>query len=239
MAWVMRLALLITFLVFTSTLVLAQNTVAPCAMFSLNGPAGITRPGDVIEFRVQAQRNGTFTYEWKVEGFKFSGQGSPRIEIQTGRQAGNVNAAVAVKVLDHEMGCSVLLSDSAVFGPTLPGPDHDWFEIIDGKNGDLKGRLDTFFSELTNNPEVEGIIEITFTKNSSRAGRLAKLNLVSKHIAYRRFNPSRISYHLTIGEYERIRAIRMPPGADYEYYNIDRQKLIKAEEYKAKASALF
>jgi len=210
----MRLALLITFFVFASMSLLAQNTISSCEKLSLKGPRAIIQPGDAIHFSVEAPQGklgGMLRYVWKVDGVGFAGQGTSRIEIQTERRIGNKSVGVFVKVLDIEKGCSTLLSDSAGVGSSLPGPDHYWYELTSRRKNDLKGQL-----ELINTPAVEGIIEITSVKGGNGKRGLSILSLISKHIVYRRIEPSRISYYLTIGEYERIRTIRMPPGADYD-----------------------
>jgi hypothetical protein len=47
--------------------------------------------------------------------------------------------------------------------PPAPGPDHFWFELL-AKNEDLDTELDYFFDELENNPDQEGIVEVTYGK---------------------------------------------------------------------------
>ncbi len=238
----MRFLFYSSFLPLVSLTLFAQDPASPCKRIVLEGPAGITQPGDPVEFKVERPSengNGSLTYEWRVKAFLFSGQGTSRIAVQTDRLVGRTVIPVSVIVTDHEYGCRILLSETASVVPSRPGPDHFWSELNVRDNSYLKGHLDVFFAELDNNPGQEGIIELTFEKNQSRDRRRSRLSLIAKHIAYRRFDFSKISYHITSGEHERVRVIRMPPGADYDFLKIDRKSLVKAERYKSKTDNIF
>ncbi len=236
------LALFISIFVLAPVALLAQTVESPCAKLTLKGPTGISNPGDSVEFYVEAKDPKDLdgvTFDWKIVGRSFKGQGTPRIQVSTTREDGNSSITAFVKIVDKASGCSFLLSESAGVDSAGPGPDHFWFDLGSLKTSDLKNQLDVFFAELANNPNNEGVIEITFTKDTSRQRKVARLNVIDRHILFRRFSPIRISYYLRTGDYERIRTIRMPPGSDYGYFGIDRSILIKAEEYKSKVRTIF
>jgi hypothetical protein len=215
---------------------MAQNSAAACSKLSLKGPAGITQPGDSVAFNVAStgsKHPANLSFEWKVEGYTFfEGQGTSQISVPATRDVGNVSVTAFVKINDQKSGCSIFLSESAGIGPTMPGPDHYWFVFGSQRDRYVRSHMDLFFSKMANNPNVEGLIELTFPQDTTRQRKVSRLKLIDKHLAYRRFSPERISYYLRTGEHERIRTIRMSPGADYGYFGIDRSKLIKAEEYK-------
>lgn len=238
----MKFALVIGICLFGCASATAQTHESPCPKFSLKGPQGITSPGDAIIFYIEAKDpkdlDGVL-FEWKVTGRDLNGQGTPRIQVPTTTKDSLSTITATVKIMSRATGCSAFLSESASVNWAGPGPDHYWWDVSVSKRGDLKAQLDLFFAELTNNPSNEGVIELTFTKEDSKSRKISRLNIIRKHILFRRFDPSRISFYFKTSEFERIRTTQVVPGADMAFLGIDKLRLLKAEEYKPKVTRIF
>ena len=123
---------------------------------------------------------------------------------------GNVTATVEIG-LDVDCGCQKSASETA---PVAPKPEAVLVDEF-GKlpNDDIRGRLDTFFTELSNNPNNQGYI-INYGSDKEIA---ARERLITNHIAFRNFDRSRITLvkggASADGE-PRTKLYRIPPGAD-------------------------
>lgn len=184
-----------------------------CASISVSGPAGITQPGDSMTFtaNVSGGTASNLTYNWTVSsGTITSGQGTPSITVATTREmaGGNVEATVNVGGQCAET-CTRDARESGGIAP-LPTPI-----LVDefGKqsNDDIRGRLDTFFAEIANNPGSQGYI-INYGTDREIA---ARERLILNHIAFR--NQDRSRYTLVrggAGTGINTKLWRVPPGAD-------------------------
>jgi hypothetical protein len=186
-----------------------------CPSLSVTGPAGVTQPGDSMTFTANVS-GGTaqnVTYNWSVSsGTISSGQGTPSITVATDSSmaGGNVTATVEIG-LDVDCGCPKSASETA---PVAPKPEAVLVDEF-GKlpNDDIRGRLDSFFTELSNNPNNQGYI-INYGSDKEIA---ARERLITNHIAFRNFDRSRITLvrggASADGE-PRTKLYRIPPGAD-------------------------
>jgi hypothetical protein len=80
-------------------------------------------------------------------------------------------------------------------------------------NDDIRSRLDTFFAELSNNPNNQGYI-INYGTDRQIA---ARERLITNHIAFRNFDRSRITLvngGASADGQPRTKLYRIPPGAD-------------------------
>jgi hypothetical protein len=154
------------------------------------------------------------TYNWSVSsGTITSGQGTPSITVATDASmaGGNVTATVDIGGTDPSCGCKT--GESA----TAPVADKPVATLVDefGKlpNDDIRGRLDAFFTELSNNPNNQGYI-INYGTDKEIA---ARERLITNHIAFRNFDRSRITLvkggASPDGE-PRTKLYRIPPGAE-------------------------
>jgi hypothetical protein len=187
-----------------------------CPSVSVSGPAGVTDRGGMMTFTASTS-GGTaqnITYNWTVSPASAtieSGQGTQSITVRAPSDGTtNVEATVTVG-LDVDCDCPKTASAS---GPvaTPEGP-----VLVDefGKlpNDDIRGRLDSFFTELSNNPTNQGYI-INYGTDREIA---ARERLITNHIAFRNFDRSRITLvrggASPDGE-PRTKLYRIPPGAE-------------------------
>jgi hypothetical protein len=189
--------------------------VCACPSVSVTGPAGITQPGDSMTFTANVS-GGTaqnITYNWTVSsGTITSGQGTPSITVGTdASMAGSTVTAEVTIGLDVDCNCPKTASAN---GPIEAKPTAlliDEFGRL--PNDDIRGRLDAFFQELSNNPNNQGYI-INYGTDREIA---ARERLITNHIAFRNFDRSRITLvrggASPDGE-PRTRLYRVPPGAD-------------------------
>jgi hypothetical protein len=202
----------------TQTITIAEcdcERICECPTLSVNGPAGVTLPGDAMTFTASAvggsQQN--LTYNWTVSaGTIESGQGTPSITVRTDKSMANTNVTATVTIggLDPECKCDTEESASgpvSVISPVLV----DEFGKL--SNDDIRSRLDTFFADLSNNPGHQGYI-INYGTDREIA---AREKLIQNHIAFRNFDRSRITLvkggASADGE-PRTKLYRIPPGAD-------------------------
>lgn len=190
--------------------------VCECPSLTVTGPAGVTQPGDSMTFtaNVSGGSQQSLTYNWSVSaGTISSGQGTPSITVATdaGMAGGNVTATVDIGGTDPGCGCTTTAQETA------PIESKPIAQLVDefGKmpNDDIRGRLDAFFTELSNNPNNQGYIINYGTDREITA----RERLITNHIAFRNFDRSRITLvrggASPDGE-PRTKLWRIPPGAD-------------------------
>jgi len=201
----------------TVTVVACQcETVCSCPTSTISGPAGITAPGETMTFTANVSggtQPGPITYNWSVSGGTIeSGQGTPSIVVRTTREMAGQTVTATVELGGlPTCGCPATLSESGGVAP-LPQPVAvDEFGRL--PNDDIRGRLDTFFAELSNNPDNQGYI----INYGTPAQITARERLIRNHITFRRFDPARITIvnggTSPDGE-PRTRLYRIPPGAE-------------------------
>lgn len=187
--------------------------ICECPTLTISGPAGITNPGDAMNFtaNVAGGTQSSVTYNWTVSaGTITSGQGTPSISVDTTALAGqSVTATVEIGGTEAACGCTTTASET---GGVAPNPDPvmvDEFGAL--PNDDIRGRLDLFFAELSNNPNNQGYI-INYGTPAQVATRE---RLIRNHIAFRRFDPSRITLVNggDTGAGANTKLYRVPPGA--------------------------
>ena len=187
-----------------------------CATIGVTGPAGITQPGDTMTFtaNVTGGSASNLTYNWTVSaGTIESGQGTPSITVRTTREMANtsVTATVDVGGQDEACQCPRMANETAGVAPAPEAVLIDEFGKM--PNDDIRGRLDTFFAELSNNPNNQGYIIIYGTDREIAA----REKLITNHIAFRNFDRSRITIvrggtHESGTVYTKL--YRIPPGAN-------------------------
>ena len=153
------------------------------------------------------------TYNWTVTGGTIeSGQGTPSITVRTSREdAGNtITATVQLGGLDPNCNCTTSASEN---GPVDRNPEAILVDEF-GKlaNDDVRARLDAFFVELQNNPSNQGYI-INYGTDRDIA---ARERLITNHIAFRRFDRTRITLVRggDLGTGINTKLYRVPPGAE-------------------------
>ncbi|MEQ1764135.1 MAG: hypothetical protein ABL984_13465 [Pyrinomonadaceae bacterium] len=187
--------------------------VCECPTLSISGPSGITNPGDPMTFtlNVSGGTQTSVTYNWSISaGTITSGQGTPSISVDTTGLAGqSVTATVEIGGTDPTCGCTTTASETGGVAPTPEAPLIDEFGAL--SNDDIRGRLDLFFAELSNNPNNQGYI----INYGTPAQIAAREKLIRNHITFRRFDPSRITL-VNGGEGAGVntRLYRVPPGAN-------------------------
>ncbi|PYT01011.1 MAG: hypothetical protein DMF63_04940 [Acidobacteria bacterium] len=184
-----------------------------CGTLSVTGPAGVTDRGGSMVFTANMSGGSAqnITYNWSVDaGTIASGQGTPSITVTAPSDgASSVRATVNVG-LDVDCNCPKEASESA---PVAPRPEAvlvDEFGKI--PNDDIRSRLDSFFTELSNQPNNQGYI-INYGTDKEIA---AREHLITNHIAFRNFDRSRITLIRggTSADGEpRTKLYRIPPGA--------------------------
>ncbi|MEO5860423.1 MAG: hypothetical protein ABIR33_15920 [Pyrinomonadaceae bacterium] len=187
--------------------------VCECPTLTMSGPSGITNPGDPMTFtlNVSGGTQQSVTYNWSVSaGTITSGQGTPSITVDTTGLAGqSVTATAEIGGTDPTCGCPTTASET---GGVAPNPDSvlvDEFGAM--PNDDVRGRLDLFFAELSNNPNNQGYI-INYGTPAQIATRE---KLIRNHIAFRKFDASRITLvNGGEGAGQNTRLYRVPPGAN-------------------------
>ncbi|HJS50890.1 MAG TPA: hypothetical protein VJ781_03235 [Pyrinomonadaceae bacterium] len=183
-----------------------------CPTLSVTGPAGVTSPGDTMTFTATAVGGPAVTYNWTVSaGTIESGQGTPSIVVRTSvADAGtNITATVTIEGTDPACNCDRTRSESGPVATILQAILIDEFGNLPAD--DIRGRLDNFFQELSNNPNNQGYI----INYGTPAQIAARERLITNHINFRNFDRSRITLVRggDTGEGPKTRLYRIPPGA--------------------------
>jgi hypothetical protein len=186
-----------------------------CPTISVTGPAGVTERGGIMTFtaNVSGGSQQSVTYNWSVSaGTIESGQGTPTITVRAPSDGTtNLTATVDVGGTDPACNCTRTADASGPIaepeGPVLVD------EFGNLPNDDIRGRLDNFFTELSNNPTNQGYI-INYGTDRQIA---ARERLITNHIAVRNFDRGRITLvrggESPDGE-PRTKLYRIPPGAE-------------------------
>ena len=158
-----------------------------CSPVSVNGPSGITNPGDAMTFT--ASVSGNVTYNWTVSaGSIESGQGTPSITVRTTKEmaGSNVTATVEIGGTNPECRCPTSASETAPV-QALPVP-----KTIDEfgaqKDDEVKARVDNFYIQLNNDPSAQGYI-INYGSAAEIKRRKAQID---KAITFRKYDRSRL-----------------------------------------------
>jgi hypothetical protein len=152
------------------------------------------------------------TYNWTVSrGTIESGQGTASIVVRTVRDDANQNVVATVTIggLDPRCQCPTTDDESGPIGG-IEGPVLvDEFGRLPAD--DIRGRLDNFFQELSNNPTNQGYI-INYGTPIQIA---ARERLITNHITLRGFPRDRITLvrggDTGVGVLTKL--YRVPPGA--------------------------
>lgn len=187
-----------------------------CATVSVSGPSGITPPGETMTFTANVTA-GTYdpTYNWTVSaGSIESGQGTSSIVVRTTPDMAGSSVTATVDIGGAPADCNCGSITGSETGGIAPNPDPVLVDEF-GKmpNDDIRGRLDLFFAELSNNPNNQGyIINYGTPKEITALERL-----ITNHINFRKFDRSRITMvngGASPDGTQQTKLYRVPPGAE-------------------------
>jgi hypothetical protein len=179
-----------------------------CPTLSVTGPSSSVAPGDEMVFTANLSGGSCNpTYNWSVSaGTIASGQGTPVIHVSTsGMSNQSITATVQVGGCCPE--CNPNASETANVAPNPQPRLIDEFGAM--KDDDVRGRLDSFFIELQNDPSSSGVI-ILYGPAKDQAKRK---KLIQNHIAFRKFDGSRISFVDGGGDTLNTKLYLVPAGA--------------------------
>ena len=182
-----------------------------CPTLGVTGPAGVTTPGDTMTFtaNVSGGSGEAVTYNWDVSaGTIVEGQGTPAIRVATTPEMGGSNVTATVTISGVCESCPKTASETAAIEAGTPLI----IEVDDfGKqpNDQIRGRLDSYFSQLQNNPSAQGYI-INYGPDREVAKRE---KLIRDHIAFRGQDASRFTFVRGEGTEIRTRLVLVPSGA--------------------------
>ena len=182
------LKILAAVLLLTPCLV-AQEAV--CPELEILGPQWITmRAKEPTTFVLRSGRDEpeSFRYIWSVEnGTIASGQGTRVIDVTTLEYGAKVR--VTVTVIGFPSGCPN--SASMTIGVEDKPAWHLYDEWGQMPNDDQRGRLDSLFFELANDPAKIGLILIY---GNSIQDQRRRLKLVLDHARFRKFDQKRLVF---------------------------------------------
>ena len=187
--------------------------ICDCPTLSLNGPSGITNPGDTMTFVASVSGGKDVTYNWTVSaGTIESGQGTSSITVRTtsGMAGENVTATVEIGGLDPDCNCPASASETAGI-ESIPGVI-DVDEFGPQKDDEIKARVDNFYIQLNNNPNAQGYV-INYGTPAEIKKRVAQID---KAIKFRGYDRSRLTFvnGPDNGDGVRTKFSIVPPGAE-------------------------
>lgn len=183
--------------------------VCDCPTQSITGPSAPVQPGQEMVFTANVS-GGTNspTYNWSVSsGTIVSGQGTPVIRVGTDASMAGSNVTATVEIGGLCTECPRTMSETGSVAEPPKSVKTDEFGVL--PKDDIRGRLDNYFIELQNDPTSTGVI----INHGSAKDKAAREKLIRDHIAFRKFDGSRISI-VDGGEGElRTELWRVPAGA--------------------------
>lgn len=211
MRWFLYIQLLVAFGISA-----AAQTALPehCPTISVTGPAGITRPGELITFSSNPPLkdiNG-LRFHWAISaGTIEKGDGTPEIAVRTTREMNNINVTATVEISGLSDGCPRVASETAAVSSGFHPMLIDEFGKL--PLNDVRGRLDTFFGELSSHTDQVGVIILHFAERTSESKLQQRKKIIENHIKLRRFPRNRILIFRRASEWENTQLYRMPPWA--------------------------
>ena len=202
-----RLLLIVAFLF------VASSASAQCPSIVVKGPQGLTTQGDTMTFSAQVAVAGPrLAYRWSVSaGTIEQGQGTAEIIVRTDSSLAGTTLTATVEVDGLPSACEKTASESA---PVAPGCGlalvDDWSGSL--KPNDVRARLDSFLIDLSNNPTHIGVVLLVVTQSERQDKGNKRIQLILKHIAYRKFNLERIWFQFETGDEIRTKIYRLPAG---------------------------
>lgn len=188
---------------------------AQCPALTVIGPAGVTNPGDEMEFRAEINVIGPkVEYSWSVNaGTIVKGQGTARIAVLTDASLAGRSVKATVDVGGLPQNCDRLASEMGGVDalPACGLPIDEWGEM---KPNDERGRLDVFFAELMNNPDHVGVIILQVKAGEKLDPTNSRIQFVLRHVKFRKFNKSRIWFALEVAEEKSTKLYRMRPDTE-------------------------
>ncbi len=143
---------------------------------------------DTLKFSVDQQTSKLGQLNWTVLGGDIVEREPGEITVQSNKGAGS-RAIAYLEIPAIPQPCQNRFSRAATFRyePQLI----DSFGRI--PNGDLRGRLDVYLSELSNNPASIGMIHIYGSRSGGAREAASFERFVLNHMRFRRFEASRIT----------------------------------------------
>jgi hypothetical protein len=189
--------------------------VCECPTITVSGPAGITDPGTPVTFtaNVAGGTQTSVTYNWTVSaGTITSGQGTPSITVDTAGLS-NTTVTATLNIGGTDTACNCTTTYEAV-APIAAEPEARLVDEFGAMpNDDIRGRLDLFFNELSNNPSNQGYI----INYGTPAQIAARERLITNHINFRGVDRSRITLVNGGTSPDGVPTTKLylvPPGAD-------------------------
>ena len=130
------------------------------------------------------------TYNWTVSaGTIESGQGTPSIVVRAPSDGSvtNITATVDVGGQRADCKCPTTQSETGAVAPPVRPTEVDTFGKL--SNDDVKARVQSFYTQLANDPTAQGYIIIYGTPKEIAAVRTQ----ITKAIAFLKLDPSRVT----------------------------------------------
>ena len=205
-------ALRILLPIFVS-LVVVVSGFAQCPSIVVHGPAGITWAGDEVNFQAEVGVVGPpLTYRWMVSaGTIVKGQGTSSITVASDKSV-QERIIATVEVGGLPSACQKTASETAAIVAMGCGLIEDEWGAL--KPNDVRMRLDNFFADLSNNPTHTGIVMLIVTAEEPMDLTNKRLQLILRHIAFRKFKRDRIWFQFELGDDVRTKVHRLLPGGE-------------------------
>jgi len=186
-----------------------------CPSISVQGPTSLISVGDEATFRAELGTVGPrVSYRWSVSaGTMIKGQGSPEISVKTDDSMTGSNFTVTVEIDGIASGCKNSGTATAAVATKIACIliEDEWGDV---KPSDIRGRLDNFFADLSNNPTHTGIVKLIVTADEPMDLSNKRLKFILRHTAYRKFDRSRMWFQFELGEKIRTAVHRIVPGGE-------------------------
>lgn len=154
-----------------------------CGDVTVNGPAGLTQPGQSMTFTATATGagSGSFTYNWTVSAGEItSGQGTPSITVATTQAMAGSNVTATVSVGGKQPNCNCDTDDSETAGIAINPTAQPVDEYGPSQDDDVKARIDNFYIQLNNNPSARGYIIIYGTPAQIRRQKAQVMRAINR-----------------------------------------------------------
>src|SRR5688572_23869948 len=209
----MRTLVLVSILAALAAVAAAQRTDPICPTIEIIGPSGLTNPGDTLTFAVTLSSTpANVRYVWNVSrGVIEDGQGTRSIVIRTSLEDHGQNVEATVSITGLPKNCVHKATEIAPVASLVEGQPVDQFGIL--PRNDIRGRLDNYFHELSNNPHDRGFVVIQLGPGDNPNLTNSRYRLIVQHVRFRKFDLSRIDFGFELGGETGTTLWRVPPGA--------------------------
>ena len=187
-----------------------------CPSIIVSGPASVTNRDENMKFHADVSGVGsTLEFSWTItSGTIMGGQGTSEITVKPDGDNSYVNITANVTVEGLPSGCEKSAAGTArlAMAAECGMPIDEWGSGV--SLNDQRGRLDGVFADILQNPKHTGFLVLYVLPEDRLDSKNERIQFVLRHAKFRKFDVSRIWFHLEVSSEVRTKVYRFEVQPD-------------------------